>query len=841
MSVLKWEKGQGEGSGEGQGSGSGEGQGEGSGQGQGEGSGSGSGEGSGSGSGEGTGEGSGEGQGEGSGQGQGEGSGEGQGEPSDSGQPIPNGTGQASGGTPSNGGGPPSPPGPPGPPNGEENDLLEQLLREQELRDNEAQEQEEMEEDDLNPQDFMDDTDESSPDNYDDIFDESPDIIDSDESPDEFMDVVPTDANSQEDRPFQDLSDEELQRMIDELMRQEPTPGPRPSQDSPSDTGQNQRQQQTQFPQTPVSPDLNLPQGQTWLWINTVSGLLETAVERPPNGPWVHVLFMTNPDGTNSTFIMTFDDLRRMDLMDLDAPMQIEYFQPVPTTLVMDFEEMDEFNLYINSPNFTGYQDGYWEVITDSSMSSITIQLMSNMDTDGPEGRWVSMGGGEDVSSDTTQAINQQMQEMIDQINQENQIATDRGIPTGYGEGSTSPYVPDDESNAVAQQEAAEAGARAGKGDASEAREGASRETSAARQEAQGAARQVEATDDIESAIEGVEQAIENAMKANAVADPTIEADVSNRNQAITAANDAINSLEEMLVPDAPMEDEIREMLNQAREDLDNLEIGEGSSLAQSMAEVAQESRDKAMDASPNRTQESLYEATNATEAAVDANAAAIQGDNDDRAAVQEARNMAQQAIDAANEAGADTSPIQQLLDQQPDINNLGELAEEAEARNRDTLPGEFADVNNPEVSEDMMVVARRATEIAEQAMAEANPTNINDMEAARYIQGQANNAIDNVEGRWDGDSEEINELRQKIQEAAAELDERAESMCALWNTTSQTWYRDMSGKILIFGNIQDALVYGVQKGIIPEDASPDMPSDWRAITVIPIGTGGEL
>ena len=744
------------------------------------------------------------------------------------------------------------PDGPPGPPDEEENTLLEELLKEQAFR---GEIQEQGEKADTLPGEFVDvdddDDDDEIEDNYDDIFDESPDIEDVSplvnhpdyENPDDFMDVIPEETP---DRPFQDLSDEELQRMIDELLRQqEPAPGPSPTNMEIPMSGPNTQTPSSGTPETPASPDLDIPQGQSWMWINPVTGQLDSSVERPSVGVWIHVLFMTAPDGTNSTYIMTFDDLRRMMPNTGSRLMQIEYFQPVPSTLVMEFEEIEDFSLYVNSPQFNSYQDGYWEVITDAGALSITIQLMPNINVDGPANRWVPIGLEEDVSSDITQDINQEMQELLEKINSENELANEKGIPTGYGEGSTSPYVPDSESNAAAQQEAADAGAKAGKGDAGEARDGASSETNAARQEAQQAARDVNQTNDLEGAMEGAERAVENAMKANAMADPTNESDVSNRNQAMTAANDALDGIEEILTEEQ-MDEEIREIVEQTREGLNDLEIGEGSSLAQSFAEQAEEYRDEAVDAAQSETSDAGARAneaaTNAVEAAVNARNAALQGDSDDREAVQQAQNMAQQAIDAAVEAGADPSAdgVQQLLDQQPDFNDLGELSEEAEARNRDTLPGEFADVDNPEVTEDMMNVARRATEIAEEAMGQANPTNEGDMAAARYIQGQSNNAVDNVEGRWDGDAEEINELRQRIQDAAMELDRRAESMCALWNTNSQTWYRGIDGKILIFENVEDTLVYGVQKGLIEED-SPEVPPNWREIVVRPIGTGGEI
>ena len=96
---------------------------------------------------------------------------------------------------------------------------------------------------------------------------------------------------------------------------------------------------------------------------------------------------------------------------------------------------------------------------------SITFNYLEQSPNTRP--RWVPMSSdNEDLTSSTYDETQAAAQEMLEQINQENQLANDAGIPTGYGEGSTSPFVPESESNAAMQQNAAKAGADAAKGDA---------------------------------------------------------------------------------------------------------------------------------------------------------------------------------------------------------------------------------------------------------------------------------------------------------------------------------------------------------------------------------------
>ena len=327
-------------------------------------------------------------------------------------------------------------------------------------------------------------------------------------------------------------------------------------------------------------------------------------------------------------------------------------------------------------------------------------------------------------------------------------------------------------------------------------------------------------------------------MRANASADPNNPEDVNNRNQAMSAANEAIESLSELL-DENQLDRDVQEMLDGTRESLNELEVGETPSMAQDLAQQAKDTRDRAMEA--NNPIDSATYAEIATESAIQARQEANPGDDKDREAVQDAINMAQQAIDAATQAGAEgMDTYQEALDEIPAFNDLDELAVDAEARMRDTMPGEFADINNPDLAEDMMAVADQAVKNLEAAVEQANPANQGDRDATEYIAQKTQQTIDNVEGSWSGDPEEIEELRERVNQALAEFSETIENICALWNPETMSWYRGVTGDILIFENMTDALVYGVQKNLIPTTVT-GVPEDWRARNVIPIGVGGVI
>jgi len=231
-----------------------------------------------------------------------------------------------------------------------------------------------------------------------------------------------------------------------------------------------------------------------------------------------------------------------------------------------------------------------------------------------------------------------------------------------------------------------------------------------------------------------------------------------------------------------------------------------------------------------------------AVEKAVEARQVANPGDDKDREAVQEASNMAQQALDAAKELGSDMlGEYQELLDSIPPFNELPDLAIDAEARMRDTMPGESADIDNPEVSEDMMAIAEEAVNNLEKAVEQANPANQADRETTEYVAEKTKATLDNVEGSWGGDPEEIEELRDRVDEALSEFAQDVANICALWNPATMTWYRGITGDILIFENIQSALIYGVQNNLIPESATTSLPEDWQSRQVSPIGVGGVI
>ena len=835
----------------------------------------------------------GEGSGEGSGEGQGEPSGEGQGEPSegdtpsDSGQPTPdNQSGEASGGSES------APP---------QDSLLQQLLDEQEARDGteESTPFEPSESAPPNADDFMDESedqiDEPS-DNYDDIFDDTPSPTgEPSMSPDDFMDTPPQDPSPSDDelpltndnmddgnsypldepssqpRPFENLSDEELQQLIDELREtpeptnpedfmeediddvtplpdeppQDPTTGPGEGRgEEPSNRpGDGQPSDDNVFPESNDSTSSN-ESGQSWLWINVGTGELNSGVSAPPTGIWRHALYLDNlSESTRSSFIlgnfvMTFDEVRRLFSENFGQD-DTTFYQPLPTMLSMEFSGAET---WVAAQRYLDRMEGqYWDIEKDDMGYNCTLSFNYLEQSPDTEPRWVSMGpeSDGDITTPSIDESRSAAQEMVDRINQENQMANDRDIPTGYGEGSTSPFIPDAESNAALQQEAVDAGANAGKADAQMAQEGASNETDDARQQAQQNARDIGQSNDLDSALEIVESAVENAQRANASADPNNPEDVNNRNQAVAAANEVLDSASELLDPNMDtMDGEIKEQLDAIREDLNELEVGESSSLAQSFAEEAKNARDNTMEA--DNSTDKAAEAIKATENAVESRNAANEGDSKDREAVQEAINMAQQSVDAATEAGEDMVQQQELIDSIPPFNELPDLAIDAEARMRDTMPGEFADVDNPDLAEDMMAVAEQAVSNLEQAVSEANPSNQYDRDATEFIMEKTNATIDNVEGSWSGDPEEIEELRERVNEALKEFSEKVENICALWNPNTMSWYRGTTGDILIFKDSNDTLIYGVQRGLIPATV-PSVPENWEIIEVKPIGVGGVI
>ena len=54
------------------------------------------------------------------------------------------------------------------------------------------------------------------------------------------------------------------------------------------------------------------------------------------------------------------------------------------------------------------------------------------------------------------------------------------------------------------------------------------------------------------------------------------------------------------------------------------------------------------------------------------------------------------------------------------------------------------------------------------------------------------------------------------------------------------SWYRGTTGDILIFDNMESALIYGVQRYMIPNTV-PSLPEDWETREVTPIGVGGVI
>ena len=155
---------------------------------------------------------------------------------------------------------------------------------------------------------------------------------------------------------------------------------------------------------------------------------------------------------------MTFDEVRRL------FGESATYYQPLPTMISIEFSSVES---WVSAQSYFPLMEGqYWDIEKDDMVYSCTISFNYLEQSPDTEPRWVPMSP-EDEGELTTPEIDESRsaaQEMIDQINQENQLANDMDIPTGYGEGSTSPFIPEEmKSNAELQQDAADAGANAGK------------------------------------------------------------------------------------------------------------------------------------------------------------------------------------------------------------------------------------------------------------------------------------------------------------------------------------------------------------------------------------------
>jgi len=645
-------------------------------------------------------------------------------------------------------------------------------------------------------------------------------------------DLPPDEPSQPGDGPFSDLTDEELERLIREikalLNKDEPD---EPSQPSPGDRGEepgegreggggtqpNQGQggeSSAGMPPSPTpSPDLE--RTQSWMWLNLGDGSYANSPVQPTPES-VHMLWMPNSIGGD---IMTFGGIQ--DIMS-DNGIQFTAFRPTPAECYLEFPDFQSYSAAIT---ITQESCDYYMLFEFDDATNSIIYLYSLMAEEGPENRWVP-DLNQDLQDSSGDAARNEISELVEQMERDSQASRDAGIPTGYGEASTNEYVESAgvESNASRQASARDAGATAGQNQAQQDATDRSNNTAAARQAAQSAANAAErAANEGDSDLAGFSaiRAVEEAMRANANANPNSEADAV----AVQAAKDAaLRALETMADANPDMEALAREVSADLTE---NLELGQGSSPAQDAAEQARNMAEMAAQAAEAGNQaDAIMAAQEAISAAMEARESAIMGDLDDRNAVAEADASARAAIESAAETGWEESGAwEELLNQQPRT-DLSEAAANAEARNRDTMPGEFADVANESVAEDMQAIAEEAVRNAVEAMQQANPADPVEDAAIDYINQQANQTIQNAETTWGADTEEA---RERLQEAQADYQSRKNAICGIWDTANSCWYRDATGKILIFSDSDSALIWAVQNQVITDSrVIARLPSDWR-------------
>jgi hypothetical protein len=338
---------------------------------------------------------------------------------------------------------------------------------------------------------------------------------------------------------------------------------------------------------------------------------------------------------------------------------------------------------------------------------------------------------------------------------------------------------------------------------------------------------------DNSGAMENAIKAAEEAERALGNANPNNPEDVNNANAARDAATEALSQAQEN-------NPELAEEIQAVIDELNAGEVGESQSLAQNFAQEAVDNRDTAIESLNNENPEdAIIAAVAAVEAAQLARETAIDGDQSDRNAVAEALSAAQQALDAAEEAGADVSDFQTLLDQIPAFNDLDEALTNAEARNRDTMPGEFADSDNPDLVEDILAVAENAVETVEQALPQANPANLEDDAKAQEIVNQAQQVLANAQNWGIEEPDKLNELQERINEAVEEYQNRKYAQCGIWDERNDCWYRDATGQILIFASSEEALIFAVREDLITEQFMIDrLPENWQVRSAAPTGRG---
>ena len=626
-----------------------------------------------------------------------------------------------------------------------------------------------------------------------------------------------------------------MQRLIDEIKRRmnpqpQPVPGPEPGPNPEPGPTPGPTPGPNPFPtgDPPVpnpTDDPTLDRPQNWQWLNLGSGSYGISPTRL-GSEWTHMLWI---EGMVGRHVLTFGGI--MDVM-TENGINFESFRPTPAEAYLEFPD---FQSYSAATAIASEICDYYLTFELDDATNTIIFSYSDDTTFGPENRWVPENMTENLSDESGDAARQEIQDIIDQMRQDSDLAQERGIPQSYGESSTNEYVEQQgvESNADRQQQAQDAGATAGASQAAQDAQDRSNNTQSARQEAQSAsnaAQRASMSDDATAAAEAAVRATEAAQRANANADPESATDRAAVDTARQAAQDAISTA-------AEMNPELQPILEEVSQDLDNMELGTGMSDAQIAAQEAVEASQQSQQSSElGDLNDAIMSARESIRAAQEARESAVEGDITDRQAVDLAKLAAQDAIRAAAEAGwEDAEAWEQLLNQIPDFPDMSEAAQEAEARKRDTMPGEFADVGNEAVGEDMLRVAEEAVRNAERALAEANPAFEPDAAAVDYILQETEQTISNA-ANWGADSEALNELQDDLNQAIEEYSNREYSMSAVWQGDSDCWYRDRTGKILVFADSESALIWAVQNRLVTDNrVIARLPEDWESRLVEPI------
>ncbi|MDA8718500.1 hypothetical protein N9M17_00585 [bacterium] len=685
-------------------------------------------------------------------------------------------------------------------------DILEELQKEQDKREGDS----ETSNDDMMPPKPMDD------------------FMDDDDDDD---DSAPSDTPG----PFDDLSDEEIARLIEEIKealkeqeeRENQQPGPEGEGEegnSPApQTGNNTDGPEPSMNQ-PANPELD--RQQSWQWLNLGSGsygVSPTSI----GSDWTHMLWI---EGMVNQEILTFGGI--METMRANG-INFESFRPTPAEAYLEFPDFQTYS----AAQALSFQicDEYVLYELDNASNTIIYTYDISYSGDGPENRWVPENPMTDDLQDTSgDEARQQIDDIIEQMRQDTELAQERNIPSGYGEGGDNQFLQEQgvESNAARQENARNAGADAGIQQANEDTEDKAKNTQSARQGAQSAANATERASNSgneTAAAESAVKAVDEAKRAAANADPSSETDQRAVDRAVTAAQEALQTA-------ASMNPDLQEIMDEVSDELSDMPLGQGKSESEIFADDAVEASQNAQQAAQDENvQDAAMSAVEAIASAQSAREVAVEGDITDRQAVDLAITAAQDAVNAAAEAGwEEAGAWEQSLDNIEPFSDMGDAAREAEARKRDTMPGEFADSNNPNVAEDMMVVAEEAVQNAIRAMEEANPAFEPDARAIQYILEQTEQTLSNA-GNWGVSNEDLATLQSDLNGAIQEYKDREYSLAAVWQGESDCWYRDSTGKILVFTNSNMAQIWAAQNGLITDPrVLGRLPEDWETIDASP-------